>query len=504
MSEQSSHKQILKSSAIIGSASIINILIGLIRQKALAVLLGPAGIGLIGMLQTVMSTVSSVSGLGLSTSGNRQIAEANGRGDQASLDQARRALFWGTLFLSAFGAAIMWLFRHELARFLLDAPDKANHLGWLSIGVALSIAAGSQTALLGGLRRIADIAKFQVLSSTLSLLFGVSAIWAFGERGILIFILTIPLSAFLLGHFFVSRIGRVNAPFPGFKSFLPQWRKMASIGIPFMLAGLATGLGMLMARSIIQRELGSVEQGYFQAAWTISMTYLGFVLGAMGTDYYPRLTSVIHDHEHANRLVNEQIEVVLLLAGPVIIALLGLAPWAITLMYSTEFAPATDILRLQLLGDVLKITAWPLGFVILSAGAGKTYMLTESLAMVVFVLCIWELLPEVGIISSGIGFIVMYCFYLPVVYALARWRTGLQISAEVKVAFVSLMLAVLAVFVSALWNDLSGAFLGVAFGVLLGFINLLKIIKKAELSGPVKKIATFAKLKLAKIGIKID
>ncbi len=216
---KSSHRQILKSSAIIGSASLINIVLGMIRQKALAVLLGPAGIGLIGMLQTVMGTVSSVSGLGLSASGNRQIAEANGKDDRAALDQIRRALFWATLLLSAFGATIMWLFREQLAEFILDAPGKADFVGWLSIGVALSIAAGSQTALLGGLRRIADIAKLQILSSTLSLVFGVSAIWAFGESGILIFILTIPFSAFLLGHLFVVRIGKVSARFPGFKSF---------------------------------------------------------------------------------------------------------------------------------------------------------------------------------------------------------------------------------------------------------------------------------------------
>ncbi|QJX01469.1 oligosaccharide flippase family protein [Alcanivorax sp. IO_7] len=244
-----------------------------------------------------------------------------------------------------------------------------------------------------------------------------------------------------------------------------------------MLAGLATGLGMLAARSIIQRELGSVEQGYFQAAWTISMTYLGFVLGAMGTDYYPRLTSAIHDHEQVNRLVNEQIEVVLLLAGPVIVGLLGLAPWAIALLYSSEFVPATDILRWQLLGDVLKITAWPLGFVILSAGAGKTFMLTESIAMSVFVLCIWLLIPELGVISTGISFLTMYCVYLPLVYVLARWRTGLLINAEVKVVFASLLAAAVAVLISGLWNDLAGAVLGVAFGILLGCVNLLKLIK---------------------------
>ena len=44
-----SHRQILRSSFIIGGASVINILVGLLRIKVVAVLLGPAGVGLIGI-----------------------------------------------------------------------------------------------------------------------------------------------------------------------------------------------------------------------------------------------------------------------------------------------------------------------------------------------------------------------------------------------------------------------------------------------------------------------
>ena len=105
------------------------------------------------------------------------------------------------------------------------------------------------------------------------------------------------------------------------------------------------------------------------------MTYLGFVLGAMGTDYYPRLSACIHDPAAACRLVNEQTEVALLLTAPALIALLAVSPWLIPLLYTAEFAPAVGILHFQLLGDLLKVMSWPLGFVILAAGAGRTFIL---------------------------------------------------------------------------------------------------------------------------------
>ena len=78
MSREGNYGQILKSSSIIGAASIINILVGLLRTKVAAVLLRPAGVGLIGLFQILMATASTVSAVDFDNVGTRQIAEANG------------------------------------------------------------------------------------------------------------------------------------------------------------------------------------------------------------------------------------------------------------------------------------------------------------------------------------------------------------------------------------------------------------------------------------------
>ena len=61
----------------------------------------------------------------------------------------------------------------------------------------------------------------------------------------------------------------------------------------------------------------------------------------MGTDYYPRLTATIHDPVATNRLVNEQTEVALLLAGPVLLAMLALAPWGMAMNEHVRFEERT-------------------------------------------------------------------------------------------------------------------------------------------------------------------
>ena len=76
--EKHTYGQILKSSALIGGSSLLNIAIGIVRTKAMAVLLGPAGFGLMGVYGSIASLAQSIAEMGINSSGVRQIAETVG------------------------------------------------------------------------------------------------------------------------------------------------------------------------------------------------------------------------------------------------------------------------------------------------------------------------------------------------------------------------------------------------------------------------------------------
>ncbi len=470
-----SHRQILRSTSIIGGASVANIVIGLLRTKVAALLLGPAGIGWIGLLNQLIATAAAVAALGFGNVGTRQIAEANGQGDPAAVAAARRALFWGTLLLAVLGTAVFWALRQPIATHVLGAPDQAGAVGWLALGVGLTVACGSQTALLNGLRRIGDLARLTVGGAFLSTVVGVGALWLWGERGVLAYVLVVPLAALALGHWYVAHLPKVQAAPTPLPQLVAQWRTLARLGVAFMGAGLLVNLGNLAVRTLVQRELGAEALGQFQAAWTLSMTYLGFVLGAMGTDYYPRLTATVHDRQATNRLVNEQTEVALLLAGPVLLAMLALAPWVVRLLYSAQFGEAASILRWQVLGDVLKVASWPLGFILLAAGAGRTFLLSEGFAIGLFVLLVWLGLPLLGVQATGLAFALMYVAYLPLVHTLARRRTGFAWQPAVRRHLALLVLAALAVCLLAHWKEWLAVTVGLVAAVGFGLHGLHRL-----------------------------
>ena len=71
---KNAQKEILRSSSIIAGASIVCTGVGLIQNKAAALLLGPSGIGLIGLIQSLMTSATTIFALGFGTVGARQVA----------------------------------------------------------------------------------------------------------------------------------------------------------------------------------------------------------------------------------------------------------------------------------------------------------------------------------------------------------------------------------------------------------------------------------------------
>ena len=483
-----SYRQILRSTSIIGGASVINILIGLVRIKVAAVLLGPTGVGLIGLFSNLIAAAANVAALGMGTVGTRQIAAANGLGELQAVSVARRALFWGTLVMAVVGALVFWLLRGVLATRVLADSARSNEVGWLALGVGLTVACGSQGALLNGMRRIGDLARISVYSAALATVLGVGSLLLWHEKGLLVYLLLTPVISFLVGGWYVARLPKVHASRTPLRALAQQWGSLARLGVAFMLAGLALTLGQLVIRTLVQRELGAEALGLFEAAWIISMTYIGFVLRAMGTDYYPRLSAVINDHAAVNKLVNEQTEVALLLAGPVFLSMLGLAPWVIELLYSSKFSEAAVVLRWQVLGDILKVASWPLGFVILAAGDGRTFLFSDTLAIAVFVLCVWLGLPYLGLQITGIGFLLMYTVYLPLVYWLARRRTGFRWARNVFVKISCLLILGTLVAGVGVWNGFLGGALGVIFASAWSLVALNRVAHMTTVSGPLARL----------------
>ena len=77
------YSQILKYTGLFGGIQGLNVLVGLVRNKLVALLLGPQGMGLSALFSSSVKLVSDSTNLGLGVSAVREIADAYSQGRSA-------------------------------------------------------------------------------------------------------------------------------------------------------------------------------------------------------------------------------------------------------------------------------------------------------------------------------------------------------------------------------------------------------------------------------------
>ena len=409
---------------VIGGAQAVNIAVSLLRMKVLAILLGPTGVGLLSIYNSLQSMVSTGAGLGMGSSSVRQIASA--KGEEQELSRVRRVLLAAHLVQGAIAMLGVWLLRTPISEWLFGDRSYAAEVGLVGFAILLALLGTAQTALLRGMRRISDLGRVTVISAIVGTIAGLAAVWLYGEAGLIWFVVVQPLATIVIAWNYTRRLPQPTGVRPSIAEIWDVWKPMAKLGSAFMLGGLATTATLLLVRGRISQELGLDAAGQFAAAWGITITYVGFLLGAMAADYYPRLTEVITDRTAATGLMNDQVQLGLAIGGPVLLLLIGLAPWAITLLYSADFTPAVELLQWQTVGNVFKLASWPLSFAIVAAARSKIYILMELSFNLVFLAMIFFLMPVLGLQITAIAFLAGYIVYFITVNTLAHTLQGFR------------------------------------------------------------------------------
>lgn len=493
MADEPSYREIVKSSAIIGLSSVLGILANLIKLKFAAILLGPAGIGLIGIFGNVVSVFSAVSSLGFGTAGTRRITTANTEGEPHAVTQRRHALFWGTVGLSIVGGLVFLCTIDMIAVDFLKRPDLQLEIAWLAVAVSATVLLGYQSAVLTGLRHVKDLAKIRVISGFLSAAFSIVVLWIWGRYAIVLVVLSTPVLTLLVGRIYLSRIPTTGEKTPSLRDTIQEWRVTASLGFAFMVSTVVCLTGDLIVRTTIQNQLGVESLGHFQAAWAISMANLGLILGAMSVDFFPRLVSAISDPAKARRMINEQTEVALLVCAPLILFVLGFATWLVQLLYTAEFLPAVEIIHLLVLADVLKIISWPLGITLMAAGAGKTYFFTETSASAILVGVVILATPVIGLMAAGLASLVLYTLYLPLVYCILRRKLSFRWSKRVLSHATALFAAAVTIVALAQVSHSVSTLVSLVLSLGFGWHSISSLTRMTNVDGRLARLVSISK-----------
>src|ERR1700736_1762674 len=309
------YSQILKSSALIAGSSVVNIGIGIIRTKAMALFLGPAGVGLMGLYTSILNLVQSIASMGINTSGVRQIAAAAGSNEAEQIGRTTVVLRRTAIVIGVLGALLLVLFSRKISRLTFGSDQHTAAVATLSLAVFFLSVSGGQAALIQGMRRISDLARMGIVGGVFGTLISIVLIYYFREKGIVPSLVAGAAMTILVSWWYSRKVQIQTQPVT-----ISQWRREVSallkLGAAFSASGILTMGADYTIRLIVVRKVSFEAAGLYQSAWTLGGLYAGFILQAMIADFYPRLTAVAKNNDECNRLVNEQAEIALLLAAP--------------------------------------------------------------------------------------------------------------------------------------------------------------------------------------------
>lgn len=237
------------------------------------------------------------------------------------------------------------------------------------------------------------------------------------------------------------------------------------------LGAFAAGIGFLASwamypvRALLIHHTQTVGAGLYQAAMTLSSQFATFILAAMGSDFFPRLSAAVGDKPAFNRMLNEQTEVALQLGIPGVVATIGFAPVLIPLLNSNAYLGAAPVLQLLAIGVFGRLLSWPLSFALMARREVKLSLCGEIIQHATHIASVWLLLPGFGVSGAGAASIIVYVAYSAALCWFVSIRTGFRWS---RAVWQALIVGVIAMGLS-LWCDwcLTAPWKWVANGTLL-------------------------------------
>lgn len=411
----------LRATALLGSVSVLTLLVSVVRTKIVAVEVGRAGMAVVAQFSDTSQLISALLLLGTEQGMVAIATDVYARGDEAALARLQ-AMVRRRVGVPAVAALLLAaLTTPWTVPAITGQPDHALPMSIALLALAAQLLVRPWRAILTGAKALGLIARLDITTAVLGLMFVIPLVLARQVEGAVWSLATTQLA--MLGA--ALWIWRRRPPVANAEAQQLTDAEMAShlaiYGAGTLVSMLiGRGLSMAMRREIIWLH-GLEEAGLYQVAYSLTQQYLTIVLGAMSAYTFPTYRAIWRDPERLVREIRSTLRGALLVITPIIIGLLGVRTLLIRLLFSADYLPAQDLLQIQLVGDLFKIIAWCVGLPILASGRVRVHVLLDLLLSSTLLLGVWAWSQAFGRLGPPIAFATNFGL-ATVVYLVAIWR----------------------------------------------------------------------------------
>lgn len=374
--DRNSYKNITKAIGLFGGVQVFNILAGIIKNKIVAVLLGPVGMGISGILISTTSMISSATGLGLHTSAVRDVAKAYSSKDEKEVGTIVTVLRKLIRVTGLIGMLLTILLSPLLSLWSFGNCDYTWAFVFVSVIVLFDQLKSGQTVLLQGTFHYRYMANVSVIGSLVGLVLAIPLYYIWKMDAIVPVIILTSLSGLIVSSLFARKVQFQRVELTN-KQVWSIGKVMIVLGTSIAVAGFANTGHTYLVRAVIS-NIGSIaDVGLYTAGISIATQYINVILQSMGSDYSPRISALQDDRDGFIEAVNRQTRLMIIIVIPFIVPFVVFIRELTILLYSTKFLAITSMIEWIMVGMFFRTTSWCLSFTIVAMGKPKQFLFNE-------------------------------------------------------------------------------------------------------------------------------
>lgn len=473
------YSHILKYTSLFGGVQMLSIGVALVRNKFVALILGPGGMGLVSLFNSTVTFVSNSTNFGIGLSAVKNVSEAYNSNDQERIEHAIGIVRYWSLLTAVFGTLVCIILSPFLSWLTFSWNGHILHFICLSPIVGLTAITGGELAIIKSVRQLKRLAAITFYNIVAALIISVPIYYFFGVKGIVPSLLLMALAQLVLTIATSYKLYPLKIQHG--KTFFKEGLGMIKLGTAFVIAGMFTSGTDFVIRSYLNNVSGIETVGLYNAGFMMTMTYVGMVFSAMDTDYFPRLSGVNNLGVTFNTTVNRQIEVMLLLVSPLLVAFSIGLPIILPLLYSGKFMPALGMMQIIVFAMYFRAIKLPIEYIPLAKGDSFSYMLLEGLYSVIVVVLIVVFFNLMGLRGAGVAITLAAILDFLLVFVYDRWKYDYHISlTAISYAAVQLPIGLLVLGVTFIQNPVAYWTAGTLLFIVSAVISVIIIRSRSD------------------------
>jgi len=237
LDSKSSYRQIMKATSLFGGVQVFNIIIQIIRTKVIALLLGPSGIGIIGLFTSTTNLINSITSFGLKTSAVKDIAEASKALEKDNVFKIITIFRRLVIATGLLGTTIVLILSPWLSQLTFGTSKYTFSFIWLSITLLVTQLTNGELVLLQGLQKLKYLAKANMMGSFIGLIFTLPLYYFWGLDAIVPGIIVGSISLLITALLFSRKIEIEKVSVSLHQTF-NEGKSMIKMGFMISLSGL--------------------------------------------------------------------------------------------------------------------------------------------------------------------------------------------------------------------------------------------------------------------------